>query len=79
MKYKIKAEINLEEPDLVEILLQAIEPENSTMPEGTVSSKIDGDKVVSIIEGTMSIGRLMNTIDDIVNTALLTKNLSDTT
>ncbi|MCE7736819.1 MAG: hypothetical protein GPJ54_18190 [Candidatus Heimdallarchaeota archaeon] len=81
MKFKIKAEIIIfEEVDLT-ILDKTISPENSSMPEnsGIVTSKIQDNKFKTTIEGEMTIGRLIFTLDDIIKTSILAKNISDQT
>ena len=62
-----------------DILEVAISPENITMPEGVVETFVENDKVITTIKGEMGIGRLINTMDDIIKTAILAKEVSGTT
>lgn len=81
MKFKIKTEILIyDEVDLT-ILDKTITPENSTMPKnsGTVTSRIHDNTFQTIIEGEMTIGRLIFTLDDIIKTSILAKNISNQT
>lgn len=81
MKFKIKTEISIsDEVDLI-ILDNAISPENSSMPDdsGVVSSKIIDNVFQTTIEGEMTIGRLIYTLDDILKTSILAKNVSNQT
>ena len=79
MKLKIEATITLNEDIDPNTLLLAISPENATMPEGLVHTKIVEKEVITTISGHMTIGRLIYTLDDILKTAILAKNVSDTT
>lgn len=80
MNLDIKAKIIIYDEIDVQILKNAISPENITMPKesGTVISSIVSNSFVTEIEGKMSIGRLINTMDDIVKTAILAKNIVNT-
>ena len=73
---KARATITLEH-ETPEILRVAIAPENKTMPSGTVDTVVEDKKVVTTIEGEMSVGRLMNTIDDVIKTAILADNVDN--
>lgn len=76
MKYSVNVKITLEGEIDPKILLAAISPENATMPEGKIYSKIVGNGVETVLSGNLTIGRLMNTIDDVIKTAILAKNVS---
>ncbi len=80
MNLEVLAKINIYDEIDVQILKNAISPENITMPKesGTVISSIIGNSFVTEIKGKMSIGRLINTMDDIIKTAILAKNIVDT-
>ncbi len=77
MKYKIYAKITLRSEVDPKILELAIAPENKTMPDGNVITVVNKASVDTIISGEMSIGRLMNTVDDILKTAILAKNVDN--
>ncbi len=77
MKYKIYAKITLRSEVDPKILEFAIAPENKTMPDGNVITVVNKASVDTIISGEMSIGRLMNTVDDILKTAILAKNVDN--
>ncbi|MHA2097266.1 MAG: hypothetical protein ACW99A_01160 [Candidatus Kariarchaeaceae archaeon] len=79
MKYNVNAIISIHEEVDLEILDHSISPENTTMPteSGKVISKIFDGKFVTEINGTMSIGRLIHTLDDIIKTAILAKNVAN--
>ncbi|MHA2248733.1 MAG: KEOPS complex subunit Pcc1 [Candidatus Kariarchaeaceae archaeon] len=79
MKLNIEATICLSEDIDPNTLLLAISPENETMPDGLVRTKIVEKKVITTVSGYMTIGRLIYTIDDILKTAILAKNVSETT
>ena len=80
MNLPIKAVIEIYNEIDVDILAKTISPENITMPKesGIVTSSTIDNTFISKIEGNMSIGRLINTMDDIIKTAILTKNIIDT-
>lgn len=61
------------------VLYHAINPENSTMKEGKVVSSMDDNGVTTVISGRLTIGTLMNTIDDILKTAILTQSVEAST
>lgn len=77
MKFEIKAVISIQNEVDLTILDHTISPENVTMPveSGTVRSRIQDGKFITEINGNMPIGRLINTIDDIVKTAILAKKI----
>ncbi|OLS29164.1 MAG: hypothetical protein HeimC2_01550 [Candidatus Heimdallarchaeota archaeon LC_2] len=79
MNLDIRAVIKIYDEIDVHILNSTISPENATMPKesGFVKSSIIDNVFVSTIEGNMSIGRLINTMDDIIKTAILSKNIVD--
>ena len=76
MKLEVWTEITLAGDTCKGILVAAISPENNTMPEGAVTTEEIGNKVVTKIKGKMTLGRLMNTIDDVVNTAILASKVA---
>jgi hypothetical protein len=78
MKFEISATINLEHEHPRE-LLAVIEPENKTMKDGTVVSRIENRYVSSVIKGQMSIGTLLHTLDDLIKTAIIFNGVSEST
>ena len=80
MNLPVKAVIQIYDEVDVQILNTTISPENVTMPKesGTVTSTIIDNVFVTDIVGTMTIGRLINTMDDVIKTAILAKNIVDT-
>ncbi len=78
-KLKFSVIIEMQGEVAPDILKVAISPENITMPEGVVRTYIENDTVITTIEGEMGIGRLINTMDDIIKTAILSKEVSQST
>ena len=75
-KYEISIVLTLEDRENKYAILVSLKPENSTMPEGSVDSEIIKGKIVTNINGKMSIGRAMNTLDDVLNTAILSQKIA---
>jgi hypothetical protein len=78
MKYEIYAKITIHGEVDPDILDHTISPENQTMPteSGKVISNIIDEKFITEVKGTMNIGRLIYTLDDIIKTAILAKNVA---
>lgn len=79
MKFKINATVRLDANMKPDHLKQIIEPENTTVSETTINTSTRENKVITSINGTMSVGSLLRTIDDILQTASLADNVADTT
>lgn len=79
MMYKISAIIILAGEIDLKTLYFAISPENDTITDGTISTRIDKNTVVTELKGKMSIGRMINTIDDVLKTAILANNIYNAT
>ncbi len=74
----VKAEIKLDTSDL-NMMYLAISPENKTISTGEIKTYIDNNQVITTIEGDFNIGTVINTIDDILKTAILAENVSKIT
>ncbi len=79
LKFQISATITLSGQIDPKVLNATITPENITMPTGEIRTEIINNTIKFTIVGNMSIGRLIYTIDDILNTAILTRNVYQTT
>ena len=62
----------------MEVLVAAISPENKTMPEGMITTEGKDNKVITKIHGEMTLGTLINTIDDVINTGILASRVAQT-
>ncbi len=59
-------------------LLLAIAPENQTMPsEGEINTEIVDDEVITTLTGNLSIARFINTVDDVLKAAILSKSVGN--
>lgn len=76
-EYNVDVNIVLDDDIEPKILFASINPENKTMPVGKVQTEINGNKVITHITGKMGIGRMMNTIDDVIKTAILAKKVAE--
>ena len=78
MIVKIEAMITMSGEVQAETLLLAIAPENQTMPpEGSISTKIVDNKVITLLTGDLSIARFIGTVDDVLKAAILAKSVSN--
>ena len=79
MRFAITTRISLDSGIEPNHLLQILEPENDSLSNVRIESKVEQNKVITIISGMMKIGTLNRTIDDILQTASLSEKVAEST
>jgi len=77
MRFNIKTTISLD-TNQAEHLKQVIEPENRTAGDHEIQTWVKENQVVTTIEGKMTLGSLLRSVDDILQTAILSEAVAKT-